>query len=108
LFPFDFFNKRKVGEMQRAGQRVASSAGARLFAVPSGTTHARTLLHTSAMMQRSAAAPAAEGKAPVSVALIQFHSESANPDENQAKAEGFVREAARNGAQFILLPELYR
>jgi len=44
----------------------------------------------------------------VHVALIQFHNKSTNPTENQEKAEGFVREAAQKGAQFILLPELYR
>jgi hypothetical protein len=67
------------------------------------------MMHASAAVGQSAASTNPEaGKAAVQVALIQFHSASANPDENQAKAEGFVREAARNGAQFILLPELYR
>jgi hypothetical protein len=70
----------------------------------SSGTCARTL-HASAAVGQSAASTNPEA---VQVALIQFHSASANPDENQAKAEGFVREAARNGAQFILLPELYR
>jgi predicted amidohydrolase len=67
------------------------------------------MMHASAAVGQSAASTNPEaGKAAVQVALIQFHSASANPAENQAKAEGFVREAARNGAQFILLPELYR
>jgi len=66
------------------------------------------MLHASAAVGQSAASTNPEAGKAVQVALIQFHSASTNPDENQAKAEGFVHEAARNGAQFILLPELYR
>eukprot|EP01089_Gocevia_fonbrunei_P019934 TRINITY_DN7222_c0_g1_i1.p1 TRINITY_DN7222_c0_g1~~TRINITY_DN7222_c0_g1_i1.p1 ORF type:complete len:320 (-),score=57.01 TRINITY_DN7222_c0_g1_i1:142-1017(-) len=43
----------------------------------------------------------------LSVALIQLHSDSVNPDVVQEKAEKYVREAANKGAKFILLPELY-
>jgi predicted amidohydrolase len=50
-----------------------------------------------------------EAKEPkVRVGLVQLHSSSAHPEENQRKAEGLVRTAAANGARFILLPELYR
>ena len=44
----------------------------------------------------------------VKAAIIQFHSSSMNPEENQTKAERYVKEAAGNGAEFVLLPELYQ
>lgn len=90
--------------MQRS-LSVGSAAAVRLGA--SSGTCAR-MLHASAAVGQSAASTNPEAAKAVQVALIQFHSASTHPDENQAKAEGFVREAARNGAQFILLPELYR
>jgi hypothetical protein len=66
---------------------------------------------SSAALRTSASQTAASSETerkPVTVALIQFHSESSSPEENQAKAERYVRQAAGQGAQFILLPELYR
>lgn len=42
----------------------------------------------------------------VTVAVVQM-SCTPDPDQNLAKAEGLVRDAAREGAQVILLPELF-
>ena len=42
----------------------------------------------------------------ISVAAIQMRP-TANPAENLDRAEAFVREAARQGAQIVLLPELF-
>ena len=47
------------------------------------------------------------GSKPVAVGLVQM-AVSASPDENVARAEGFIREAAAQGAQLIVLPELFR
>ncbi|MCA9264170.1 MAG: carbon-nitrogen hydrolase [Planctomycetales bacterium] len=43
----------------------------------------------------------------VQIGLLQFACES-NPDRNQDHAEQLIRQAARDGAQIICLPELYR
>src|SRR5260370_7185122 len=41
------------------------------------------------------------------VGLVQMHC-TADPDENLKRAAQFVRDAARQGAQVICLPELFR
>jgi N-carbamoylputrescine amidase len=43
----------------------------------------------------------------LTVALVQM-SMCEQPDDNVAKAERFVRDAARQGARLICLPELFR
>ncbi|HEX7080532.1 MAG TPA: carbon-nitrogen hydrolase [Gammaproteobacteria bacterium] len=44
---------------------------------------------------------------PLAVGLVQM-AMSESPDENLARAEGFIRDAARRGAKLIVLPELFR
>lgn len=44
---------------------------------------------------------------PLAVGLVQM-AMSDSPDDNVAKAEGFIREAAARGAKLVVLPELFR
>lgn len=46
-------------------------------------------------------------KETIQLALIQFESSLGSPAENREKAESMIREAAKNGAELICLPELF-
>jgi predicted amidohydrolase len=52
-------------------------------------------------------APAGNPELRIRVAAIQLRGEPGGIAVNQAKAEKMIREAARQGARYILLPELY-
>lgn len=46
-------------------------------------------------------------KAPVKIACIQMASESLEKDQNLARAEKFILEACANGANLLILPEIF-
>lgn len=41
------------------------------------------------------------------IALVQMYSELGEVEKNVAKAEGYIRQAARQGAKLIMLPEMF-
>ena len=61
-----------------------------------------TILLTTAIPSRAADPPAAKT---VRVAAVQFASAFGKPAENRKALERLVREAARNGAKIVVLPE---
>jgi predicted amidohydrolase len=53
----------------------------------------------------SAPAETQQKPATVKVAAIQFRSEFNNPDDNRKRLDPLIREAAKNGAKIVVLPE---